>query len=99
MLADRPSIRGSLEGGGGVEDRIEQAGEVKDITIRPTRSINLGPCGLTETEPPIKEHAGLDLGPYTFLAYMQLGFHSGSLAIGGGVSLTLLPGTGSTFSR
>jgi hypothetical protein len=36
-------------------DRIEEAGEVKD-TIRPVEWTNLPPWGLTETEPPTKEH-------------------------------------------
>jgi hypothetical protein len=44
---------------GRVGGRIEQAGErVKDTTRRPTESTNLSPGGLTETEPPTKEHAG-----------------------------------------
>ena len=40
------------------EDRTEQARGVKDTTRRPTESTNLGPWGLTDTEPPTKEHAG-----------------------------------------
>ena len=38
-------------------DRTEQARGVKDTTRRPTESTNLGPWGLTETEPSTKEHA------------------------------------------
>jgi hypothetical protein len=40
---------------GRVETRIERAGGIKHITRRPTEPINLGPWGLTETEPTTKE--------------------------------------------
>ena len=52
---------------GRVGDRIERAGEVKDITRRPTESSNLSPWGLTETEPPTKEHACVGPRPPTHL--------------------------------
>ena len=66
---------------GRVGDRIERAGEVKDITRRPTESSNLDPWGLTETEPPTKEHAGAD-PTNTLVADVQLGLHLGLLTIG-----------------
>jgi hypothetical protein len=51
-----------------VGDRIEQAGGAKDITKRPTESTNMGPWGLTETEPPIIEFARARPSPPTFVA-------------------------------
>ena len=53
----------------------EGAGEVKDITRRPTKSTNLGPWRLIETEPPNKEKSVADLGSPTFLADIQLSLH------------------------
>jgi hypothetical protein len=44
-------------------NRCEQARGLTDTTRRPTESANLGPERLTETEPPAKEHAWLDLDP------------------------------------
>ena len=56
----QPNIRWSS--GSLVEElgrRVEGAGGIKDTTRRPTESANLGPgVWLTETEPPIKDHAG-----------------------------------------
>jgi hypothetical protein len=54
-----------------VGHRIELARE--DTTGRPTESTNLGPWGLTDTEPPTKYHAadvqlGAHVGPLTFEA-------------------------------
>jgi hypothetical protein len=49
-----------------VGDWIEGAGGAKNTT-RPSESTNLGPWGFTETEPPIKEHAGTRPGPPTHL--------------------------------
>ena len=43
--------------------------------------MNLGPQGLTETEPLPKSMLCLDLGPYTSVADMQLGLHVGPLTI------------------
>jgi hypothetical protein len=57
--------------------RIEGARRVKGSTNRPTEPANLGPWGLTETEPPTKEHAWTGpRPPYTYVADVQL---SGSL--------------------
>lgn len=39
-------------------DRLEQEGGVKDTTRKPGESPNLGPWGLTETEPSTKENSG-----------------------------------------
>lgn len=50
-------LGGSSGGTGGVKD-----------TTRPTESNNLGPWGLTENEPPTKEHEGAGTRPYTFVA-------------------------------
>ena len=50
-----------------VRDKTEQARGVKDTTRRPTESTNLDPEELTESELPTKEHAGLNLGPPTYL--------------------------------
>ena len=46
-----------------VWNRTEQSGEAKNTTRRPIESTNLGPWGLTETEPPTTEHTGT--GPRT----------------------------------
>jgi hypothetical protein len=37
--------------------RIEGARGIKDTTRKPAESTHLGPWGLTETEPPSREHA------------------------------------------
>ena len=37
-------------------ERIEGAGEVKNTTRRPTELTNVGPWGLTETEPSTEGH-------------------------------------------
>jgi hypothetical protein len=42
---------------GRLGDRSEQASGVRGTTGRPTESNNLSPWRLSETEPPIKEHA------------------------------------------
>ena len=42
---------------------------------------NLGPQGLTETEPPTREHAGLGLA---YVAGVQLGLHPSPLTMGVG---------------
>jgi hypothetical protein len=44
-------------------ESIEAARGIKDTTRRPTESTNLGPEGLTETEPPTKEHAWAEPRP------------------------------------
>ena len=46
------------------------------------QSTNLSPWGLTETESPTKEMQGLDLGPCTFVADVQLGLNVGPLTTG-----------------
>lgn len=38
-------------------EMTEGARGVSDTTRKPTESTNLGPRGLTETEPPTKDHA------------------------------------------
>ena len=50
---------------------IEGAREVIDTIRRPPGTSNLGPWGLTETKLPIKEHAGLDLGPCMYMKQMS----------------------------
>jgi hypothetical protein len=45
--------------GGG---RRQEGLRVKGMTGRPTEPTNLGLWRFTETEPPMKEHAGLDPG-------------------------------------
>jgi len=67
---------------------------------RLTESTNLGPRELTDTEPPIKEHAGADTShdPHLQQIDVQLGLHLGPLTIGESLSLTLLPTIGSLFS-
>ena len=64
-------------------DRGEQARGAKDTTRRPTESTSLGPWGLTETEPPTKEHTWArpsSLPPpthtHTHVAGMQFGLHA-----------------------
>ena len=42
-------------------------------------STNLGPWGLTETEPPTKEHAGAKPRLPTFVTDVQLGLHMSPL--------------------
>lgn len=62
--------------------RIEIAGNVKEIARRPAEPTNLGPSGLTDTEPPTREHI-LNLPPPTFVLDVGLlGLHVGSLIIG-----------------
>ena len=52
----QPNIRlGESYGRGG--GRIKGDREVKDTTRKPTESTNLGPWGLTETEPPTRKPA------------------------------------------
>ena len=67
---------------GRVRVRIEQARWVKDTIRRPTESANLGACGPTESEPPTKEHAGLNLCLPPFVAEVQLGLNVGPLTTG-----------------
>jgi hypothetical protein len=44
----------------------------------PTESTNLDPWGLSETEPPTKEHTlGATGPPHTYVADVQLGLHVG----------------------
>jgi hypothetical protein len=68
---------------GRVGDKTERAKGVKD-TRRPTESTNLGSWGLTETEPPTKEHAGAGpSAPPPFVADMPFGLHVDPLTNGG----------------
>jgi hypothetical protein len=63
-------------------NRIEIAGDVKDIPRRSAEPTNLGPSDLTDTEPPTREHI-LNLPPPTFVLDVGLlGLHVGSLIIG-----------------
>ena len=66
--------------------RIDGTRGVKDTTRRPTESTNLGTQGLTETEPPTKEHAGAGASPspHVFGVDVQLGLHGCPLTIGVG---------------
>lgn len=59
----------------------ERGGGVKDTTRRPTEPTNQDPWGLTETEPPTKEHAWAGPGPPT---HMQHGLHMDPLTSGVG---------------
>jgi hypothetical protein len=64
---NRSRAKHQAEFGSLVGHSIEKARGAKDTTKRPSESINLGPWGLTETEPPTKEHAGTGLRPHTHL--------------------------------
>jgi hypothetical protein len=69
---------------GRVVNRIEIAGNVKEIARRPEEPTNLGPWDLTDTKPPTREHA-LNRPPPTFVADVGLlVLHVGSLIIGAG---------------
>jgi hypothetical protein len=60
-LRQRPTAKCQTElreSFGRVGDRTERAGGVKDTTRKPTESTKLSPWGLTETEPPTREHTG-----------------------------------------
>jgi hypothetical protein len=52
------------------EEKIQGSIEVKDTTRKPTESTNLGLQGLTETEPPTKEHICDRLKPSTHMELM-----------------------------
>jgi hypothetical protein len=74
-----------------VRNRIEQAGEVKDIIRRPTESPDLGPWGSQNLGHQPKSTHGLDLGPHTFVANVQFGLHVCPLTRGAGtVSISVL---------
>jgi hypothetical protein len=78
------------ESRGGVRERTEEAGGVKDTTRRPTESTTLSPWELTETEATTKEHSGAGSSstccPTPFVVDMQLGLHVGPLTIGAGAA-------------
>ena len=65
---DSQTIGEACDSCGRVEGRNEGPELVKDSTRRPTVLTNLGPWGLTKTEPPTKEHAWT--GPRT-LSHIQ----------------------------
>jgi hypothetical protein len=48
-------------------DRIALLARVMDTTRRSTKSTNMDPCVITETEPPTKEHAEVELRHHTSL--------------------------------
>lgn len=74
----------------------EEARRVKNTIRRPTECTNLSLLGLTETQPPTKEHTrAVHSAPYAYVADVQLGLHEGPLTFGTGLSLTLLPAVGS----
>lgn len=81
MRRPQPSIR---QRSGSLVEEYEQTRGVKDSTGA-TESTNLGPWGLTDTEPLTKEHAGAETRlPTHFAANVHLGLHMGLLIIGTG---------------
>ena len=55
---------------------FEEPGGDGDSTRRSTESTNLDPLGLSETEPPTKEHMSAEANPilpHTYVADVQLG--------------------------
>jgi hypothetical protein len=55
------------ESGGRWRGRVEGTREVKDTTRKSTESINLDPQGITESEPPTREHIWNGTRPSTHI--------------------------------
>ena len=65
-------------------DRIEQASEVKDTPRRPTELANLGHGASQRLNHKPKKIQRPDIGFYTCVADVPLGFHVGPQTIGAG---------------
>ena len=63
--------------------RIEEPEKDRDSTARPTESTNLEPWGLSRLNNQLFKH-DLNLGPYTYVADVQLGLHEGLPTTGAG---------------